>query len=90
MNISKLLFLPQKASFHAEFEDAEFYGELNGATFIFLYGIFCQKTNFKILHMDIFKAFGRHESHFRTGCLEIWHIPGGPDKMLPIKSAAID
>ena len=27
---------------------------------------FCQKTNLKILHMDVFKAFGRYESHFQN------------------------
>ena len=34
----------------------------------------CQKTNLKIFHMDIFKGFGRYESHFRTDWLAICHI----------------
>ena len=32
----------------------------------FYMAYFCQKTNLKILHMNILKAFGRYESHFRT------------------------
>ena len=60
-NFKAVIFCDNKLSF-----DAKFDGEFNGAIFIFLCCILWSKTNLKILPMDIFEAFGRYESHFRT------------------------
>ena len=47
-----------------------FYGKLDGSSMV-LFSSFCvtyfgEKTNVKILPIDLFEAFGRYESDFRT------------------------